>query len=108
MSFNDMVSTGIGGIARGEMSYRVSSLILDNTRRGKGRWGREAAALLFDPIRGFNRLVTGDASEVKGNPPTAGTTDRTSSSLSAPAPASWARASRSRRTRTPTATWSGF
>ncbi len=68
MSFNDMVSTGIGGIARGEMSYRVSSLILDNTKQGKGRWGQEFAALLMNPIRGFNRLVSGDASEVKGNP----------------------------------------
>lgn len=68
MSFNDMVSTGIGGIARGEMMYRVSSLILDNTKRGKGRWGQEAAALLMNPIRGFNRLVSGDAAEVKGNP----------------------------------------
>jgi len=68
MSFNDMVSTGIGGIARGELSYRVSSLILDNTKRGKGRVGREAAAFLVNPIRGFNRVVTGDASEVKGNP----------------------------------------
>jgi hypothetical protein len=68
MSFNDMVSTGIGGIARGEMSYRISSLILDNTKRGKGRVGREAAAFLFDPIRGLNRVVSGDAGEVKGNP----------------------------------------
>ena len=68
MSFNDMVSTGIGGIARGEVAHRISSLILDNTKRGKGRFGREAAALLFDPVRGFNRLVSGDASEVKGNP----------------------------------------
>jgi hypothetical protein len=68
MSFNDMVSTGIGGIARGEVAHRISSLILDNTKRGKGRVGREAAAFLFDPVRGFNRLVTGDASEVKGNP----------------------------------------
>jgi hypothetical protein len=68
MSFNDMVSTGIGGIARGEVMHRVSSLILDNTKRGKGRWGQEAAALLMNPIRGFNRLVSGDASEVKGNP----------------------------------------
>jgi hypothetical protein len=68
MSFNDMVSTGIGGIARGEVAHRISSLILDNTKRGKGRFGREAAAFLFDPVRGFNRLVTGDASEVKGNP----------------------------------------
>jgi hypothetical protein len=68
MSFNDMVSTGIGGIARGELMHRVSSLILDNTKRGKNRFGREAAALLVNPIRGFNRLVSGDASEVKGNP----------------------------------------
>jgi hypothetical protein len=68
MSFNDMISTGIGGVARGEVLYRISSLILDNTKRGKGRWGREGAALLVDPIRGFNRLVSGDATEVKGNP----------------------------------------
>ena len=37
MSFNDMISTGFGGIARGEVAYRISSLILDNTSRGKGR-----------------------------------------------------------------------
>jgi hypothetical protein len=68
MSYNDMISTGFGGIARGEVFYRISSLILDNTSRGKGRVGREAAAFLVDPVRGFNRLVSGDASEVKGNP----------------------------------------
>jgi hypothetical protein len=68
MSFNDMISTGIGGIARGEVMHRVSSLILDNTKRGKGRFGQEAAAFLFNPIRGFNRVLSGDASEVKGNP----------------------------------------
>ena len=68
MSFNDMVSTGIGGIARGEVMYRISSLILDNTKTGKSRFGHEAAAFLMNPIRGFNRLVSGDASEVKGNP----------------------------------------
>jgi opacity protein-like surface antigen len=68
MSFNDMISTGIGGIARGEVMYRVSSLILDNTKRGWGRAGQEAGAFLMSPIRGFNRVVSGDASEVKGNP----------------------------------------
>jgi hypothetical protein len=68
MAFNDMVSTTLGGIARGEVAYRVSSLILDNTKRGMGRFGRETAALLFDPVRGFNRAVSGDWSEVKGNP----------------------------------------
>ncbi len=68
MSFNDMISTGIGGIARGEVAFRVSSLILDNAKRGKGRFGREAGAFLLNPIRGFNRILSGDASEVKGNP----------------------------------------
>jgi hypothetical protein len=63
-----MISTGFGGIARGEIAHRISSLILDNTKRGKNRFGREAAAFLFDPIRGFNRILSGDASEVKGNP----------------------------------------
>ena len=68
MSYNDMISTGIGGIARGEVMYRLSSLILDNSKRGLARVGQEAAALIASPIRGFNRLVSGDASEVKGNP----------------------------------------
>ena len=68
ISFNDMVSTGIGGIARGELMHRVSSLILNNTKRGAGRHAREAAALLVNPVRGFNRAVSGDWGEVKGNP----------------------------------------
>jgi hypothetical protein len=68
MSYNDMISTGFGGIVRGEIAHRMSSLILDNTKHGKNRFGREAAAFLLDPIRGFNRLLSGDASEVQGNP----------------------------------------
>jgi Domain of unknown function (DUF3943) len=68
MSFNDMVSTGIGGIARGEVLHRVSSLILDNTSRGRGRFGRETAAFLFNPVRGLNRILSGDSGEVQGNP----------------------------------------
>jgi hypothetical protein len=68
MSFNDMVSTGIGGIARGEVFYRAASLILDNTKTGKSRIAREAAAFLVDPVRGLNRVVSGDAGEVQGNP----------------------------------------
>jgi hypothetical protein len=68
MSYNDLISTGIGGIARGEVMYRISSLILDNTKKGKGRVGQEIAAALVDPPRGFNRLLSGDAGEVKGNP----------------------------------------
>jgi len=68
MSWNDMISTGLGGIARGEWAYRLSSLILDNTKTGKGRLWREAAAFPVNPIRGFNRVLSGDASELQGNP----------------------------------------
>ena len=68
MSFNDMISTGIGGIALGEMMYRMSSKILDNGATGKGRFWKETAAFLVDPIRGFNRLVSGRASEQAANP----------------------------------------
>jgi hypothetical protein len=65
MSFNDMISTGIGGIALGEMVYRMSSRILDGSKTGKGRFFREAGAFLVDPIRGFNRIVSGRASSTE-------------------------------------------
>ena len=68
MSWNDMISTGLGGIARGEWAYRLSSLILNNTKSGMGRFWREAAAFPVNPVRGFNRVLSGDAWEVKGNP----------------------------------------
>ena len=68
MSYNDLISTGIGGMARGEVMYRISSLILDNTKKGKGRVAQEVAAALVDLPRGFNRVLSGDAGEVKGNP----------------------------------------
>ena len=68
MSWNDMVSTGLGGIARGEVSYRIASLILDNTKSGKRRTWREIAAVPVNPVRQFNRFLSGDASRVQGNP----------------------------------------
>jgi hypothetical protein len=68
MSWNDMISTGIGGIARGEFSYRISSLILDNTKQGGRRILREVGALLFDPVRGANRFISGRGTRVQGNP----------------------------------------
>ncbi len=68
MSYNDMINTPIGGIALGEAQYRLSSEILDNRSRGLGRFFREFGAFLVDPVRGFNRLVTGDATKVADNP----------------------------------------
>jgi hypothetical protein len=68
MSLNDMVSTGIGGIALGEMQYRLSSEILNNQDTGKSRFFRELGALLVDPVRGFNRILSGRWGAVHPNP----------------------------------------
>jgi hypothetical protein len=68
MSFNDLVSTGIGGAAFGEAQYRFSSMILDTEASGGRRLFREASAFLVAPIRGFNRVVSGRAWEQRPNP----------------------------------------
>ena len=68
MSWNDMISTGIGGMARGEWAYRISSLILDNTKTGWRRYMREFAALPINPIRTANRFVSYRATTPRGNP----------------------------------------
>ena len=68
-SINDWYSTAIGGINLGESFYRLSDLVLDNTATGSGRTWREIGALLFNPVRGFNRIVTGQAFRQSGNPP---------------------------------------
>ena len=68
ISFNDQISTGIGGITLGEAQYRLSSEILNNQSGGMGRFWREFGGFLVDPVRGFNRLVSGDAKERRDNP----------------------------------------
>ncbi len=68
MSFNDLISTGIGGAAMGETVYRFSSMLLDNEATGSGRFWREAGGFIVDPVRGFNRLVSGRAWKVAPNP----------------------------------------
>jgi hypothetical protein len=68
MSFNDIISTGIGGAALGETLYRFSSMVLDNEATGMGRFWRESGGFLLDPIRGFNRILSGSAWKVRPNP----------------------------------------
>jgi hypothetical protein len=68
MSFNDMMSTGIGGIALGEMQYRLSSQILSNRATGKGRFFKELGAFFVDPVREFNRILSGRNGEQHDNP----------------------------------------
>jgi hypothetical protein len=65
---NDWVSTSLGGAALGEMTYRFSSLILDNRSHGTGRAFRELGAALLNPMRGLNRVVQGKVGAVGPNP----------------------------------------
>lgn len=66
-SINDLLATGLGGPALGEVSFRLSSLVLDDTRRGAGRVWREALGLLINPVRGLNRLMTGRMWKVRSH-----------------------------------------
>ena len=68
MSYNDLISTGIGGIAVGEQMYRLSSQLLDNQDTGKSRIFREIGGFVIDPVRGFNRAVSGRFTAVQANP----------------------------------------
>lgn len=60
-STNDIIATPIGGMAIGEVCYRVSDVILDDRTTGWGRAGREIAAAVVSPMRGLTRVLTGDA-----------------------------------------------
>ena len=60
-SINDFISTSIGGIALGEITHRLSYLVLDDSKRGLERAGREILAGLISPVDLFNRVLTGEA-----------------------------------------------
>jgi hypothetical protein len=66
---NDFLTTSFGGITLGEVTHRLSSLILDNRARGASRRWKELGALLVDPVRGVTRIATGQAWQVAQNPP---------------------------------------
>ncbi|RKG67523.1 DUF3943 domain-containing protein, partial [Corallococcus exercitus] len=67
-STNDIINTSLGGLAVGEVLYRLSSMILDNGATGWERGGREVAAGLLNPGRGFSRVVRGEAWRVGPTP----------------------------------------
>ncbi len=64
-SRNDLITTTLGGIALGEMTYRLSSLVLDERKSGSERFWREVAALIIDPTRGLNRIIKGEVSRYR-------------------------------------------
>ena len=61
---NDFINTSLGGIALGEMTYRISNLIINNKSHGIKRQAQEAVALLINPVNGFNRIVDGNWGKV--------------------------------------------
>ncbi|HMQ67743.1 MAG TPA: DUF3943 domain-containing protein [Ignavibacteria bacterium] len=67
-AINDWVNTGLNGAAFGEILYRLSTMVTDNTARGSHRVWTEIAGGLFNPVRLFQRLVTGEVSKVFPNP----------------------------------------
>lgn len=64
-SLNDLFATTIGGIALGEFTYRMSSLVLDDSKRGFPRLVSELLGTVISPVRGLNRLMNGDMWKVK-------------------------------------------
>lgn len=66
---NDLLNTTLGGITLGEVLFRVSSLTLKNESHGFERVVREVTAGLLNPVRGFNRVVRGEAWQISRTPP---------------------------------------
>ncbi len=64
-AINDLVATTVGGIALGEVTHRLSSLVLDDSKQGGARFWRELLATAISPIRGLNRMINGEMWRVK-------------------------------------------
>ncbi len=59
-SYNDIVNTPVTGITLGEISFRVSNLIIDESSTGLERVVREFSSTLIDPMQGLNRMIRGE------------------------------------------------
>lgn len=58
-SINDFIVTSTSGIILGEITYRISSLIINDSKTGWSRTWRELAAAAISPMHGFNRHILG-------------------------------------------------
>ena len=68
-AINDLYSTTLGGIAMGEATYRLATLLTDNTATGAGRTWREIGSFVINPVYEFNRLMRGETGIRWENPP---------------------------------------
>lgn len=66
-AINDVFATTMGGMAIGEVTHRMSDVILNDHDRGFSRFLRELAAAIINPVKGFNRLIHGDSWRVRSD-----------------------------------------
>ena len=66
-AINDIFATTMGGIAIGEVTHRLSNAVLDDSYHGWSRFWREAAGFIIDPVKGFNRIISGEAWRVRSS-----------------------------------------
>ncbi|MGB5847784.1 MAG: DUF3943 domain-containing protein, partial [Ignavibacteriaceae bacterium] len=67
-AFNDWINTTVNGITLGEVLHRLSVVVTDNTATGSRRVWLEIGGALINPMRGFNRLISGETARVYPNP----------------------------------------
>jgi hypothetical protein len=60
-SYNDLITTSLGGVALGEVLFRLSSELIDESTRGASRAAREGGTLALSPVHGLARIFSGAA-----------------------------------------------
>ena len=60
-SINDLLTTTAAGSMYGEITYRLSNKVIDNSASGANRVFREIVAGILSPVHEINRLISGDA-----------------------------------------------
>lgn len=64
---NDFINTGLGGVVLGEMTYRLSRRIVNNSATGFKRQLSEIAGLIVNPMNGLTRLMDGRWGKISHN-----------------------------------------
>ena len=64
-ALNDLIATTFGGICIGEITNRISKILLNDSKRGWPRFWRELGATIFNPMGQLKRFATGDAWTVR-------------------------------------------
>lgn len=64
---NDFINTGFGGVILGEMTFRLSKLIVNNRSSGFKRQAGEVLALLINPMNGYRRILDKKWGKISAN-----------------------------------------